>query len=95
MQASIAADGLMRMMILTLVVGVALKDEEDFFSSFGAKPTSSTGLKIGGLKAASKPGGKGKLVMPSKSKNKPSIAAPKPAVKKLTKDDDVDGWDDF
>lgn len=75
--------------------GGGAEDEEDFFSSFGAKPTSSTGLKIGGLKAASKPGGKGKLVMPSKSKNKPSIAAPKPAVKKLTKDDDVDGWDDF
>ena len=68
-------------------------DDEDFFSSFGAKPSSSTGLKVGGIKAASRPGGKGKLVMPSKKKT--AVSAPKPSVKKLAKDDDVDGWDDF
>lgn len=73
--------------------GAGNDDEEDFFSSFGAKPSSSTGLKIGGIKTASKPGGKGKLVMPPKTKL--SVAAPKPAVKKLAKDDDLDGWDDF
>lgn len=66
-------------------------DDEDFFASFGAKPSSSTGLKMGGLKTASKVGGKGKLVMPAKTK-----ASPKPpAVKKLANDNVDDGWDDF
>ena len=65
-------------------------DDEDFFASFGSKPSTSTGLKMGGLKSASKVGGKGKLVMPAKTK-----AAPKPAVKKLANDHVDDGWDDF
>ena len=65
-------------------------DDEDFFASFGSKPSTSSGLKMGGLKSASKVGGKGKLVMPAKTK-----AAPKPPVKKLTDDHVDDGWDDF
>ena len=59
---------------------------DDAFASLGAKPSSSSGLKIGGLKSASKPGGK-KLKMPP-----PKKAAPKATVQKLTNDD---GWDDF
>jgi len=59
-------------------------DFSDPFASFGAKPSSSSGLKIG-LKSGGK--AKGKLVMPPSQK-----AAPKRAVKKLANDD---GWDDF
>lgn len=56
---------------------------DDAFASLGAKPSSSSGLKIGGLQSGGK--AKGKLVMPPSQK-----AAPKRAVKKLD-----DGWDDF
>ena len=75
-------------------------NNEDFFSGFGSKASTSAGLKIGGLNPPSKPTGrasgtKKSLVMPGKSKASVSMP-PRPSVTKMSNDDDIaDGWDDF
>ena len=57
--------------------------DDDFFGSFDAKPAKPAAMRKMG-------GGTGKLALPSKK------AAAKPAVKKLSVNEDVsDGWDDF